>query len=121
MPGRQARISPGSEMLPESSNGFDRKCFEEVCGPLLDQGAQLKVVQMASGEYSQPPAEWDPDLPTLRAALDPVELSKYLFPIASSRCRSRRLMVYLLLFSQFSNRVPMNFRHRDRQREDAIG
>src|SRR5207237_9032622 len=42
MPGRQARISPGSEMLPVSSNGFDRKCFEEVCGLLLDQGAQFE-------------------------------------------------------------------------------
>lgn len=76
-----------------SSNGFDQKCFKAVCGLLLDQGTQLKVVDMASGEYSQPPAEWDPDLPTLRAALDPVELSKCIYPIASSRWRSRRLKV----------------------------
>jgi len=48
---------------------------------------------MASGEYSQPPAKWDPDLPTLRTALDPTELSKYLSPIASSRWHSRRLKV----------------------------
>lgn len=48
---------------------------------------------MASGEYSQPPAQWDPNLPTLRTALDPIELSKFLSPIASSRWRSRRLKV----------------------------
>jgi hypothetical protein len=48
---------------------------------------------MASGEFSRPPAEWDPDLPTLRAALDPAELSKYLYPIVSSRWRARRLKV----------------------------
>src|SRR5207237_329444 len=29
--------------------------------------------------------------------------------------------VYLLPLCQFSNRVPMTFRRRDRQREDAIG
>jgi hypothetical protein len=48
---------------------------------------------MATGEFSQPPAELDPDLPTLRAALDPTELSKCIYPIASSRWRSRRLKV----------------------------
>lgn len=48
---------------------------------------------MASGESSKPPAEWDPDLPTLRAALDPAELAKYLYPIVSSRWRSHRLKV----------------------------
>jgi len=44
----------------------------------------LEAIHMAPGEYLQPRAEWDPELPTLRAALDPVELSKCLFPIASS-------------------------------------
>ncbi|PYT78641.1 MAG: hypothetical protein DMG40_19330 [Acidobacteria bacterium] len=48
---------------------------------------------MASGEYLQPPAQWDADLPTLRTTLDPGELSKYLYPIASTRWRSRRLKV----------------------------
>src|SRR5215510_14771766 len=51
-----------------------------------------RVVHMASGEYSQLPTESDPDLPTLRAALDPGELAKCLSPIAS-RWRSRRLKV----------------------------
>src|SRR5438105_6514508 len=48
---------------------------------------------MAAGEYSQPPAEWDPDLPTLRGALDPAELTNCLYPIASSLWRSRRVKV----------------------------
>src|SRR5215469_2330375 len=48
---------------------------------------------MASGESSKRPAEWDPDLPTLRAALDPAELATYLYPIVSSRWRSHRLKV----------------------------
>ena len=53
----------------------------------------LEAIHMAPGEYLQPPAEWDPELPTLRAALDPVELSKCLFPIASSHWGSRRVKV----------------------------
>ena len=53
----------------------------------------LEAIHMAPGEYLQPLAEWDPELPTLRAALDPVELSKCLFPIASSHWGSRRVKV----------------------------
>src|SRR5213076_1467794 len=52
-----------------------------------------EAIHMTPGKYLQPLAECDPELPTLRAALDPVELSKCLSPIASSHWRSLRLKV----------------------------